>query len=610
MVKSTGSKEKKFSVGYLLPLIIVLVLLPLLVRQHKYNVSLIKYDWFQGRSNTSDLFLYIKMLWFNIVTILILCFMVFMIFSEEMKPAWDKMLIPIFIYGLLALLSAFVSVDKYCSFAGSYEQFESVWSLLGYVIVLYYAYFVLQNKGAVEKLLPCLVVGITLLVVFGLFQAVGKDPMSFQFLQKLFLTDKTMVGKLIFPFEKGRVYATLYNPNYVGSYVVLVFPVLIALVMQKQKLWIRIFCVLLAGALVFILYASQSRAGIVVLMITFLIMLLCMRRIFVGNLKLIGAMFAVAIIGFIAVDFLSQNMLTSRLRSMFHIERQEYALEDIETGKDVTFYYQGEEAHFSLDRSAGEAEMHIVDGEGAAVAYEPAEDGTYSITDPRFPFQFGIDQSDGFQGFHVVTPRVINGSNPDNFMRTWYFSNQLKPGDTDYYVRGAGQALFKMKRHASDSKFLAHYFQIANARGYLWSRTFPLLKKYFFLGSGPDTFVVAFPNDDLVGLMNGGHDNQVITRPHCMYLQIATQTGVLSLLAFLIFYAWYLISSIRIYWNEKYESLLSKVGLAVMMGILGYLIVALTNDSMIVVAPVFFAMTGMGMGINHRLKKENSVAAK
>lgn len=609
MGKKTESKEKEFSIGYLIPLIFVVVLLPLLVRQHKYNVSLVKYDWFQGRSSTSDLFLYIKMLWFNIVTITILCFMVFMFFSEEMKPAWDKMLIPIFLYGLLALLSAFVSVDKHCSFAGSYEQFESVWSLLGYVIVLYYAYFVLQNKGAVEKFLPCLVVGITLLVIFGLFQAAGQDPMSFEFLQKLFLTDKTIVGKLKFPFEKGRVYATLYNPNYVGSYAVLVFPVLIALVLHGQKLWMRIFCAVLAGALVFILYASQSRAGIVVLIVTFFLMLLCMRKTFMGNLKLIGAMLAVAVIGFIAVDFLSHNMLTSRMRSMFHIEKQEYALEDIETGKDVTFYYQGEEAHFTLDRSSEEAEMHIVDGKGAAVAYEQAEDGTYSITDPRFPFQFGVDQSEGFRGFHVITPRVINGSNPDNFVRTWYFSNQLKPGDSDYYVRASGQAFFKMKRHASDSKFLAHYFQIANNRGYLWARTIPLLKKYFFLGSGPDTFVTAFSNDDLVGMMNGGHDNQVITRPHCMYLQIATQTGVLSLIAFLVFYGWYLISSIRIYWNEKYESLLSKAGVAVMMGVLGYLMVSLTNDSMIVAAPVFFVLTGMGMGINHRLKKEKKELA-
>lgn len=600
MAKQTKSKKNQFSVGYLLPLIIVLVLLPILVRQHKYNVHLIKYDWFQGKTSTSDLFLYIKMLWFNIVTIMILCFMVFMIFSEEIKPAWDRMLIPIFIYGLLSLLSAFVSVNKTSSFAGSYEQFEPVWSLLGYVIVLYYAYFVLQNEGMVEKLLPCFVVGITLLVIFGLLQATGHDPMSFEFLQKMYLTDKTKVGKLKFVFEKGRVYATLYNPNYVGLYAVLAFPVLIALVIQKQKLWIRIFCAVLAGGLVYILYASQSRAGIVALMVAFLLMLLCMRRIFAKNLGLVGAMLAVVVISFVVVNVSDQNILLNRLRSMFQIEKQEYALEDIETGKDVTFYYQGEEAHFTLDIGEEETKLHIVDGKGEEVAYEPSGDDNYTITDSRFPFQFSFNQSGGSKNFHVVTPRVINGSNPDGFMRTWYFSKEEK----GYYVRGSGRAFFQMKRHASDSKFLTNYFQIANARGYIWARTLPLLKKYFFLGSGPDTFIIAFPNDDLVGMMNGNHDNEVITRPHCMYLQIATQTGVLSLLAFLTFYAWYLISSIRIYWNENYESLLSKIGLAAMIGVFGYLIVALTNDSMIVAAPVFFTLTGMGMGINHQLKEK------
>ena len=45
----------------------------------------------------------------------------------------------------------------------------------------------------------------------------------------------------------------------------------------------------------------------------------------------------------------------------------------------------------------------------------------------------------------------------------------------------------------------------ASSRGYIWSRTIPLLKETLFIGTGADTFVIAFPQDDYIGKINSGY---------------------------------------------------------------------------------------------------------
>ena len=90
----------------------------------------------------------------------------------------------------------------------------------------------------------------------------------------------------------------------------------------------------------------------------------------------------------------------------------------------------------------------------------------------------------------------------------------------------------------------------ASRRGYIWSRTFPLLSKHLLLGSGPNTFVYEFPNDDYVGMKNVGYDGSTVTKPHNMFMQIFVQTGLLSLLAFLALYGFYFAECMKLYWKR------------------------------------------------------------
>ena len=164
--------------------------------------------------------------------------------------------------------------------------------------------------------------------------------------------------------------------------------------------------------------------------------------------------------------------------------------------------------------------------------------------------------------------------------------------------------MMKLAKITESIPYLDKHYKLANMRGYIWDRTIPLLKKYFFLGSGPDTFIIAFPNNDLVGMYNSGHTNELITKPHCMYLQVGVQTGVPSLIALLVFFGWYLIDSLRIYWRCHYSEYMTYLGVGIFAAVIGYLILSLTNDSCVALSPIFYTLIGIGLGINHKIRKD------
>ncbi|MGN1084217.1 MAG: O-antigen ligase family protein, partial [Lachnospiraceae bacterium] len=141
-------------------------------------------------------------------------------------------------------------------------------------------------------------------------------------------------------------------------------------------------------------------------------------------------------------------------------------------------------------------------------------------------------------------------------------------------------------------------------RGFIWSRTLPLLKEHFFLGSGPDTFLLVYPQEEYLMMQQHGFENSVMTKPHSLYLQVGVQTGVLSLLCLLVFYGWYAVWSIRLYCFRNVGTLVEGFGIAAFIGSIGYMISGISNDSMVTTAPVFWCMIGLGVAANAMTVKQ------
>lgn len=607
--------EKKYPLGLLLPIIAILAVIPLITFMHTYNTNLSQFEWYSSWTDTVDFFLYYKMVWAIIACVFMIFCMVYLFFAEEQKPIWIKNLIPMAVYCVISLISAIASRHSYFSFHGIYEQFEPVWILIGYGIIVYYIFFIMHSEAAVKRTLNWFMAGIAVMSVLGLTQVFKKDFFRTELGQKLMTPSSYDGGPLTFNFELGRPYLSLYNPNYVGFYVALVLPVLVALIFASKKIWHRLGYGVLIASMLLILFASQSRAGIIALVVSFIIMLFCMRKVFIKNWKIGISAVAIVVIAFILVNTMNQNILISRLQSMFTAEAEYHPLKEIQTNDDnITIVYQ------TQDRSAAEGKItdedslvfHVTqddngndvftltDGTEKNIDYSLTEDGTnYAVQDARFPFTFASVRSDSLNGFCVN----IDGN-------TWYFTNLMKEGDTTYYCRGGGSSLMKLAKITDTIPYLEEHYKLANMRGYIWARTIPLLKKYFFLGSGPDTFIIAFPNNDLVGMYNSGHINEIITKPHCMYLQVGVQTGVISLIALLVFFGWYLIDSLLIYWKNNYKEYMALIGVGIFASVIGYLILSLTNDSCVAISPIFYGLIGMGLGINHKIRSEMPKPAK
>ena len=115
-----------------------------------------------------------------------------------------------------------------------------------------------------------------------------------------------------------------------------------------------------------------------------------------------------------------------------------------------------------------------------------------------------------------------------------------------------------------------------------------------------------FPNNDYVNSAYVGFLNQIVTKPHSLYLQIGVQTGAISMIAFIVFFLMYFVRSIMLYWKHPLDTLLSKLGIGIAAGTLGYMVSGLTNDSTITYAPVFWGFMGVGIALNRLVRTEFS----
>ena len=124
-----------------------------------------------------------------------------------------------------------------------------------------------------------------------------------------------------------------------------------------------------------------------------------------------------------------------------------------------------------------------------------------------------------------------------------------------------------------------------------------LLKNHSFLGCGPDTFALEFPQNDQLGRINTNRSlyEEILTKPHSLYLQTAFQTGVVSLLCILGFWLCYFI---RVFVLSKQKDVGYSMKFALAFSVAGYLIMGLVNDSMIVTAPIFWVLLGVGSAWN------------
>lgn len=587
-------KKKKVEKYYLVPLILLLTIVPLIVRVHEYSTNFAQFGWYPQDDRQQEFFLYYKAIAIIIIAAAMCVALAYRYFvkKKEFKLCYE--LIPVAVYAGFTLLSTLFSQYKYFSIHGSSEVFESIWVLLGYCVILFYAYQFINTIEDIDHIMLWLTIGLGVMLVLGVMQAAGHDFFSTQIGKMLITgsTDQEVLDGTNIIFEKGRVFLTLYNPNYVASYFALMIPVEIALLVKNKKLVYRIVYLIMLAASLVCLLASGNRSGIVGFVVTIVLTVILLYKHLLKAWKIVVPVAALSIV--IVMLFLSKNnLIIQKFTSLFNaVEPMPNPISEIVTGdEDVAITYLGQEFHVAYEiDEIGNIAVSIKDGNGQDIANTLDQQSfMYTIADERFP------------GFIVqmvkIEEEIAVLVNAD--YREWYF-RKLDDGSYYYYnVFGNWVKINNAPHVALD--FLEQKFEY---RGTIWSKTIPMLKDSIIFGTGADTYGVTFPQDDYVEKVYDGMSTAVDLKPHNLYLQIATQSGMLALVAFLVLYIWYFIGSFKLYRKASFQDGAEVIGVGLLLATFTYMIVSFLNDSTVAVAPIFWIMMGMGLAVNGLVKKK------
>ena len=132
--------------------------------------------------------------------------------------------------------------------------------------------------------------------------------------------------------------------------------------------------------------------------------------------------------------------------------------------------------------------------------------------------------------------------------------------------------------------------QLGSGRGYIWSRTFPIIISNIFIGKGQDTFITLFPQYDIYGRQAENYSQYywslLTDKPHSMFLQISLHSGLLSLLLILVCSFLLIIESLKKLLYKNIFNLFVFV-------LIGYGLSAISNDSILAITPIVIILSGV-----------------
>lgn len=581
-----------------IPLAIWIVIIPIVVKMKVFANPLLEYPWYSRETALADFFLYHKSVLVTITGVIMLLLLCWQISQMRRKDTLfqpdTKIFIPVLIYLVLTVLSSLFSEHAYFCAHGVPDQFETIWNLVAYVVATIYCYYVVVYQNCEMSIVQFIYVGAGCVGLICVMQFFEID------IYRLIYSGDGFT----FTFEPGTVYGPFYNINYVGFYTLLFMPLFVLFLILYKDLKVRIISAVMTIFLAISLIGAQSSTSVIafIAVMMFVALFLLLKK--AKEKKVFWIPIAVVV----AVSIGSCIVMIPRIKTHIQASDTEKTnLENIFTYDDhVEIDYKGNVLNVEMVMEDSALAFHLSDQnhEEIVCEYVDSAEGDYyyyTITDERFS---GM----------TLTPAVMS-QDPLSYGfivyiddKNWTFTNQMMEDGTYYYYSDLGTLTKLTEENVSaDFQPLVNKSHLASGRGYIWNKTIAILKDYILFGCGADTFVFEYPNGDFVDRYNNGYDNMFITKPHNMYLQIAVQTGVLSLICFLVFYIWYFISSLRIYFKQCLDNPLVITGFALMLGTLGYMISGLANDSTITISPLYWAMMGVGIGINCRIK---SAAAK
>jgi len=510
------------------------------------------------------------------------------------------------------LLSCIFSKYKAIAFKGISERYEGFFVLTCYMILMVTAMFYTKNRYNLRFLIAGFLGCIVVVGGIGLFQYFGMDIFKTDFITKIVFGKHYKDGqKLTVLFD--YIYSTLYNPNCVGLYVSMMLPfVSILALFLPVKFWLKYVALILSGVM-FVNFMGCGSAGAFVgvfgsltfmCIISLIYFVNAQRKKIIQNKNIVIATISIVVIAVASIVFFNSSAgVSEKFRYVLNMVtgkeemKTPYSFEDLKIeGNRADIYTKNgilsivtENKNLSLlynDSPVASYEKNQVDENG---------DGNISENETGAIYKYNIEGFDEvllqISSNNTITfaPKIYNNSVVFLFKETedgniTVLTKDGKPFDISEEVPSFGFKGIEL---------------LGSGRGFIWSRSIPLIKNNIIIGKGPDTFTLEFPQYDVLGkLRYFGNPYIIVDKPHNMYIQMIISTGCLSVIAVLGIFILYIIQTIRCIINNKSDKYILSLKFAFLAGILGYLFNGLTTDSVVSVAPIFWIMLGTGFAVN------------
>lgn len=625
--------EKQTTLSLLLPIVpylIIAAVIPLIVHMALVDVPVnIRHFWTNNEKHM-DFFSYNKAITFIVISGLTLCCFIgsklmklgatVTPISLEDRTLWQKLFyqdgelamervlfVPMGIYTLFTLLSTLFSGEYFrVALMGFPDRYEGLWVLLGYVAVWFCLMFTISDVKQIHWIVTGIVISGVIMSIIGITQYIGQDFFQTTIGQMIMVPEKyiEMRGNMKFNFGAKSIYATLFNPNNVGSMMAMLTLLGLSLTILLKNTYAKLCFAVFTALVGFSLLGSNSRGGFIGLIVGVLclVVLLLIAYKFSPKYLAIGA----GVLGLIAVILVAGSNIFPNLKllSLDSLLGQP-AAEFTQTAPVATTVgnIKVEDNTATLITDAGdlrityisEGTVTLSDSTGAALPFTQTG-SRIVIEDPRFA---SVDLDCQLNQFKATLVH--------DFVFAYEKDDMLFMGQNGF---------FQKPIDAPSIAFLDKYGYAGSSRFAIWSQTIPMMKDTLLIGHGADTYAMYYPQNDYESKLKYYNTPfMMVDKAHNQYLQIAVNQGVLSLcgfLAALALYFYWSVKSIFSYGKKApkeaaEQTTLDKVfiayNIAFASAMMAYLGAAMFNDSIVSVAPVFWTIWGLGCGLNILYRK-------
>lgn len=593
--------KKRFSLSVdqwrmigIIPLIFIVAIVPLIIYSKVIVLTPIeKINWL-GSSFHIDFFNWYKGTTFLILVSLSFIITITLIVLKKIPFRKTKLFYFIGAYTFFVILSTIFSSDKTIALRGFADMHQGMFILIGYMLLIFCLYQLIDNNKHIIMILSGFVFVGIVIGLLGFYQYIDKDPLKSDFMLKLMLSRdlENLADDIRVIFGQFQVYATLGNTNYVGSFAALMIPLSFALYFYSKNLIYKLFFFLFASLMIFVGFGSNSRAGILGILIGLIFVIILFRKEFLKNpITSLLPFLTLGLIGFV-LNIVTDGMISNELKSMDLISEIKNIKIEYE---DKLMFEQIQTNDFRLTIKTNKDGI-IIEKVFDYVTIYSLEEETLPLLTNGLITSINLD---GYEKYQIIMDQSKS-----------FFVLRAHGRSFTVYHTIEGLKLLGMGGELVDAEyidrleFLDGYENLFSNRVYIWSLSFPLLKDTIFIGHGPDMYPIAFNQNDFVGKSNYFLQNIIIDKPHNMYIQIGVNTGILSLISILIVFLTYLYTSIKTFISGNFETYEQYLGAGVFLSILAYLITGLFNDQVISITPLFYTLLGVGLIINHLMKSK------